>query len=590
MIVLGALPLLALLLIWLRLSSSRGWREALIDAAVIWGVLVAVSTEALSLIGQFRFPLVAALWVVASCIAAAADWRKGDFTRLRVIKRGSTRVLAIAALPFAVITAMTLLVALVAPPNTWDSMSYHMARVAHWVDQGSVNNYPTETLRQLFQPPWAEYAIAHFQILSGGDHLANIVQWSSMIGSTVGVSLIAQRLGAPIAAQYLAALIAATLPMGILQSTSTQNDYVESFWLVCAVVFVLRLRDESGLEVVLGLAASLGLAVLTKGTAYIYAVPIIILGAWWLIRRYGLRVWQPSLLIALAVLALNLGAWGRNISTFGSAIGPPEPLANAVFSVPELASNIVRDTSNQIGTPFAIVNGRMQGAIRRIHLWLGISQNDARTTYPGVTFQVNALSNDEDSTPSPLQFLLLVVASIMSLLYIRRRKTHAIYAGGLILAFVLFSLVLRWQPWLGRLELPLLVVGAPVTAAAITAVSSRRVIVAIAAVLSICAVPWLLGPWTRPLVGPSSILTTARSDIYFVAKPTVEDAYLRAASQAHASGCHVIGIVGAEDTWEYPLWVFLGPGYRVVPIQPAPGTANLAGGSPTPCLVFHDPT
>ncbi len=557
-------------------------------AAVIWGVLVVVSTEALGLIGQFRFPYVVGFWVVASSIAAVAVV-KGGRIGLPPIRLPQTPALVIGAFPFAVIAAPTLLVALVAPPNTWDSMTYHMARVAHWVYQGSVANYPTETVRQLYQPPLAEFAIAHFQILSGGDHLANLVQWSCMVGSVIGVSLIAQELGSPIRGQYFAAAIAATLPMGILQSASTQNDYVESFWLVCAVIYALRLRRDAGIETKLGLAASIGLAVLTKGTAYVYAVPVLIFAAWWLVRRHGISAWRHAFLVALVVISLNAGAWGRNISTFGSPLGPPQPYANTVFSAPAFASNIIRDTSNQIATPFAIVNSSIQGTIIQIHGVLGISQDDPRTTWPGVSFQVSRLSRNEDTAADPLQFLLLLAAAVISFIYLRRRKNHAAYMGGLILAFLLFAFVLRWQPWHSRLELPLMVLGAPATAAVLTAVSSPRVTAATAAVVFLFAVPWLDSDSKRPLIGPQSILTSARNDVYFRAKAGDEAAYLRATEQAQSSGCHVIGIEGSENSWEYPLWVYLGSGYRVVSTQPAQGTENLAGGTPTPCLVFVAP-
>ena len=558
-------------------------------AAVIWGVLVVVSTEALGLIGQFRFPYVVGFWVVASSIAAVAVV-KGGRIGLPPIRLPQTPALVIGPFPFAVIAAPTLLVALVAPPNTWDSMTYHMARVAHWVYQGSVANYPTETVRQLYQPPLAEFAIAHFQILSGGDHLANLVQWSCMVGSVIGVSLIAQELGSPIRGQYFAAAIAATLPMGILQSASTQNDYVESFWLVCAVIYALRLRRDAGIETKLGLAASIGLAVLTKGTAYVYAVPVLIFAAWWLVRRHGISAWRHAFLVALVVISLNAGAWGRNISTFGSPLGPPQPYANTVFSAPAFASNIIRDTSNQIATPFAIVNSSIQGTIIQIHGVLGISQDDPRTTWPGVSFQVSRLSRNEDTAADPLQFLLLLAAAVISFIYLRRRKNHAAYMGGLILAFLLFAFVLRWQPWHSRLELPLMVLGAPATAAVLTAVLSPRVIAATAAVLFVFAVPWLDSDSKRPLVGPQSVLTSARNDVYFRVRPGDEAAYLQAADQAHLSGCHVVGIAGNEQSGEYGLWVYLGSGYRVVAVHPAPGTENLGGGTPPPCIVFVAPS
>ena len=589
MIALGALPGLALLLTWLRLLSSRGWREALIAAAVVWGVLVVVSTEGLGLVGQFRFPYVLVFWVAVTSIAAAAVVKDVP-PRLRSIKLPSTPPIVIRGFPFAVIAAPTLLVALVAPPNTWDSMTYHLARVAHWVYQGSVANYPTETIRQLYLPPFAEFAIAHLQILTGGDHLANLVQWSCMVGSVIGVSLIAQELGSPIRGQYLSAAVAATLPMGILQAASTQNDYVEAFWLVCAVIYTLRLRRDAGIETTLGLAASIGLAVLTKGTAYVFAVPVLFVAAWWLISQKGISAWRHALLMVLVVITINAGAWGRNISTFGSPLGPSQGVANAVFSAPALASNIIRDTSNQLVTPFAIVNSSIQEAIVQIHGPLGISPNDPRTTWPGENFHIARFSRNEDTAADPLQFLLLLAAAVISFIYWRRRKDYAVYMGGLILAFLLFAFVLRWQPWHSRLELPLMVLGAPATAAVLTTAFSPRVIAATAAVLFVFAVPWLDSDSKRPLLGPQSVLTSARNDVYFRVRPGDEAAYLQAADQAHLSGCHVVGIAGNEQSGEYGLWVYLGSGYRVVAVHPAPGTENLGGGTPPPCIVFVAPS
>jgi hypothetical protein len=91
-----------------------------------------------------------------------------------------------------------------------------------------------------------------------------------MAGCIIGVSLIASLFAATARGQLLSGLIAATIPMGILQSSSTQNDLVVSFWLVCFIVFgILSVREQSLAWIAL-MSLSLGLAVLTKGTAYFF--------------------------------------------------------------------------------------------------------------------------------------------------------------------------------------------------------------------------------------------------------------------------------------------------------------------------------
>jgi len=84
-------------------------------------------------------------------------------------------------------------------------------------------------VRQLFNPPWAEFAMLHLALLGGDERWANGVQWFSMLGSLAGVSLIAKHLGAAARGQLFSALFCATIPMGILQAAGTQNDYVTAF-------------------------------------------------------------------------------------------------------------------------------------------------------------------------------------------------------------------------------------------------------------------------------------------------------------------------------------------------------------------------
>lgn len=585
-IVFGFLPLVALVLLWLRSLSSNEWREALVAAAVSGGLLVLAGTEGLSLIGQLRFLPLALFWSTVSIGATVAVFMRKPIKRTQIPR--INRTIAIASVPLVAVAGTTLLVALVAPPNTFDSMTYHMARVAHWVYQGSVNYYPTETLRQLYQPPWAEFAITHLQVLTGGDRFANLVQWSCMVGSLIGVSLIARELGASVRGQYFAALMTATLPMGILQASSTQNDYAESFWLVCAVFYTLRIRTQSPVATTLALGASVGLALLTKGTAYIYTLPILAIAAWWLMRRNKIESWRPLAVLTIIVLAINANAWLRNISAFASIFGPREIYTNQVFSVPALASNIIRDVSVQIGTPFTAVNDQIGRAISGAHWKLGIGLNDPRTTLGG-HFQVNRFRPDEDKTPNPIHFLLLLIAAVITLTYPRRLRVYATYLGGLLGAFLLFALWLRWQPWLSRLELPLTVLATPFTAGVFSVSWSRRVIAAISVIPFLAAIPWLLGPSIRPLIGPRSILLNPRSAIYFYARPKFRGLYQETADLAHLADCRVIGIDGKEDSWEYPLWVYLGKNCHVVPVHPVPSTEHLGQSNTQPCAILIAP-
>ena len=75
-------------------------------------------------------------------------------------------------------------IAIVSPPNTWDSMTYHMSRVMHWIQNGSLLPYPTNCERQLFLNPGAEFRFAISRSFRAATGFPNMVQWFAMIGTS----------------------------------------------------------------------------------------------------------------------------------------------------------------------------------------------------------------------------------------------------------------------------------------------------------------------------------------------------------------------------------------------------------------------
>ena len=118
-----------------------------------------------------------------------------------------------------------------------------LPRIEHWIQNRSLDFYLTAIDRQLMLPDFAETLILQLRLLSGGDRLDNIVQWLAGAGSVILVGRIALALGASRRGVALARLTAATLPIGILESTSTQNDLVVTFFLMCTAERLLAWRQ-----------------------------------------------------------------------------------------------------------------------------------------------------------------------------------------------------------------------------------------------------------------------------------------------------------------------------------------------------------
>ncbi|MFA5206492.1 MAG: hypothetical protein WC708_19005, partial [Lentisphaeria bacterium] len=204
--------------------------EALLLAAVATALFLAGVTEALSLFHALTRGALLASWgglvaVLAAVLAAGLLWRRPERGPAATF-RGWTLALL---LPLQLILLTVAVIAVMAPPNNWDSMAYHMARVMHWIQNQGIGHYPTHCTRQVFMPPLAEWMILHLQLLSGGDHLANLVQWGALAGSVLGVSWIAKLLGAKAWGQAGADawLAGGARRLGLVRPPETRNLWLQ---------------------------------------------------------------------------------------------------------------------------------------------------------------------------------------------------------------------------------------------------------------------------------------------------------------------------------------------------------------------------
>ena len=561
---------------------DKCWRTAILSAAVVWGSVVALSTEILSLFELLTFEWVFGLWLVADILwliiylklnSVKPDIRSNDRSQLSSFLLW---LLGGVSLIFAAVG----LIAIVSPPNNWDSMTYHMSRVAHWMQNRSVEHYPTSYVPQLFHPPGAEFAIMHFQIISGGDRFANLIQWLSMVGSAIAVSLIAKQLGANLRGQVFAAVFAATLPMGILQGSSTQNDYAVCFWVVCFVSCGLAgMSAGITLSNTLKIGANLGLALLTKTTGYIFSLPFII---WFIIvgiKRYHQKMLPPILMIAAVTMILNIGHFWRNYDLFGYLIGAPQDFTKEykieIFTLPTFLSNIIRNLAMHTGTSISKINGLIVAVVKLLHKILGILPNDPRITWPpGQVYALSTPSFNENNATNPIHFGL-IFATIMLILNnpkLRQIKIVIVYLTATISTFLLLCLLLKLQPWQSRHHLTIFVLLAPLFGLTISQLSNYKIANYIVVILIFMSLPWIFNNKFRPLLGESNIFNSSRNELYFTSRPKIEFAYNQAVDFVKSQNCTNIGLsFWTKNSWEYPLWVlFQQPG------KPAPRIEHIS--------------
>lgn len=574
------LPLFVLILLIL-IFYQKGYelRVSILLGAIFWGVILTFVIELLSMLKILDFSWILTVWMVTLFILFSYYFyipkrRVPILNCINNIKKISLYNQLLLFMIFVIVSSI-FIIAIVAPPNNGDSLTYHMSRIMHWQQNRSVFHYPTSNQRQLFLNPWAEFAIMNFQILSSGDHYANLIQWLSMVGSIIGVTLIAKRLGANIKAQIITAVITVTTPMGILQGSSTQNDYVLSFWLICVVNFILQLSQKEKIRSLffysLIIGCSLGLAILTKGTAYIVSAPFIIWLSLVLIRKYRESFIKIALLMLSVILLLNIGHYFRNINLYGSPLGstqeggPSYKFSNDIFTVPAFISNVVRNLCLHLDSPLYKVNLFIERQVIQFHKTMGIGINDSRTTWGGgdinaQKFHIPYLSTNEDVAGNPIHLFLIVIALVFtfSRSEFRRNKNLIAYALALLFSFLLFCLILRWQYWNSRLHLPMFILYTPFVAIILSKVLNKIFINLIVAFLTVFSFYWVLFNTSRPVIGDKSIFITNRIDQYFINDAELLNGYKEAANYIKKSNCSQIGL--KLYSAEYPLWVLLSDG------------------------------
>jgi len=563
--------------------AALDWREAAVGLVVLLGAFTTLASEGLGLVHALDRSHLLIAWTLFAVALGALGWRQHWIARLQPSRprewTGQPAIWLAVALAYALIL---LVVALAAPPNTNDSLQYHMSRVAHWAQQASLAHYATPISRQLWMPPFAEIAVLNLYVLAGGDRLVNLVQWMSMAFGVLAVSRIAAGLGAKPKGQAFAALFAATVPMGILQATSTQNDYVTALWVVCLAHYALKAHQARLTLAEWGLAAgAVGLGTLTKGTFPGFALPLLVWMGVSAVRRSGWRATARIALLGLViVLLLNAGAWTRNLRAYGTPLGPVEGITghgNTLYSWRAVASNMIRNATLHLATPYGDVNGPIKDAVTAVHNWMGLDVNDPRTTMG--EYRVKR-SFHEDFAGNPYHFVLIWTSLVGLVCLTARRSTRAedgsmraaaVYALVVVAQYAAFALLYKWQATGSRLLLAFFLASAPAAGVALerlhAVASPRRLGPAAANGIALLLVLTSLRPlWmnpSRPLIPRPgdgiSLANTSRQEMLFINTPELMPGYMPLIEAASRIECSALGLKIDSSHPEYPFWALLAP-------------------------------
>ncbi|MGW0435708.1 hypothetical protein ACWDV4_24590 [Micromonospora sp. NPDC003197] len=642
-------------------SVGQPVRLAAVRAALVTGAYAVLTVELLGAFGWLTAPALAAAWLLFLAVALALAGRRWRRTTATASTTATTTAAAgTTTAPTASTTAPTapdrprsvlgdarraassgwetirakgwrqasvaerlmicviaflvlaeLVIALLAEPNNFDSQTYHLPKVEHWVQQGSLEMWATAIHRQVTIPPGAEYLLLHLRLLTGGDALYNLVQWAAAIGCLVVATRITAQLGGGRRAQIITAFLMATTPMVALQATSTQTDLVAAAWAGCAATLVLdNLSRRATFGTVLALGTATGLTAVTKTSGLIGVGPMLVVWGVAQLRRAfrpvpatehaaapsdaasgsGSRVRAVLGIggVSVAILAVAAMITGpylvRMTVEFGNPLGPPrlrESIPTTRHDPPAVLVNGLRIGHTALDTPLSPLRDVTASAIKQVAELVGVDPQDRGITFGKTTFPVPSWYPDEDRVAFPLAGALVLIAGVLALarphrISPERAGTLRAYAAAITVTVVLHSAMIKWQPWGNRLVLYALLLAIPLAGVWLDAMFRRRAstraegagrggrrsvaTLAAVAVLATSALSGVLAisyGFPRRLVGTGSLFTTSDWETRFLRRPQWAEEFRWAAQAVEAAGARRIGLVQQNDNWEYPWWLLL---------------------------------
>src|SRR5262245_27542477 len=138
-----------------RNRIDEDWRLSWLLANAGWGALLTLIVEGCSALRMLNAPALKACWVIADGIlfgVAAMLAKKRSALNWPHVTAWLKRLHTLSAWPAdakwmlgatVVLAAFLFVLAIVAPTTNWDSLTYHLPRVMHWVQQQSVEHFPT---------------------------------------------------------------------------------------------------------------------------------------------------------------------------------------------------------------------------------------------------------------------------------------------------------------------------------------------------------------------------------------------------------------------------------------------------------------
>jgi len=348
--------------------------------------------------------------------------------------------------------------ALYSPPTTTDALNYHLVRVYFWLQNGS--SFQNQKITTHDYMPKFGNILQLWAFAIGGDWLAWLPQFLSWIGLGILSYLLFGLVYKSKDMEYKKRVvyIITSMPMLVLQASSTQIDLISTFYFLLSMYFLITYLKKSHLKLLLYAVTAFCFALLTKPTV-IFASAILLVIVVPKIKGIPLT----HKLLSLIFFIVFSASWIIDIFyNYGYlAITQPQGNENLSYITGKLTigSTIVAVLKNMLlQLPIPLFDIKLHDLLSKLAQIVNAPLNDITQNFNATQFSVRKyIYPQEDVASNPIQLLLIFWGTCAVKIQKFNSSTPVRIFWGAIIGFILFSTVLRWQPWHSRLHIPFII-------------------------------------------------------------------------------------------------------------------------------------
>ncbi len=552
-----------------RARICTSYPESFIITLLLGFVLVQLTSDALSLFSAFSTLGIAISWLLILVALGLSLWFNRGRIKIPVAVLTAWDITAYLLVGFlALLTGLT---GLLVAPNNWDSLSYHLPRAAHWLQQQSLEFFPTDNVRENVMTPLPNLLATHYMSIAGGDQLMFLGQWLSGLAALTAVGIVTTMVTKDRRAISFSVTLAATVPMLLAQMSTTQSDLVAGLPLAAGVVALRWLLSGREKSAVILAALAGAAAVSIKPTALVLLLPVALVLIVTLVSRHRWLLLTKLIgLTLILTLILNGHYIKRMLSTGSSVPTSASAVFNADFGLQVLGVNALRNLALLLSLPVPAFNNALESITRTSASLMGWDADLPAATF-GASFDLPQVWS-EDHAGAPFHVALLGACLVVAVASRSRGEYKKVFilAGLLLLQFLALAVFFRWQVWGNRFFFLVIVFSAPIVGTVLIR-ANRLIRASVLTALGLMAIFWVAMQPLRGIAGTdwlpnglrekigipsySSALSLDRYHQLFAYSPASAEPYSEAFTYALSLNPTTIELEVAGDGWEYPLWV-----------------------------------